>query len=80
MHDSPFRRTGNNVSRCSSHDTLFSEASGNVPGGKAIIRKRFRYVCFTGQGMRVESTAFGAVMHGLEAELMRRNPCELVDK
>lgn len=60
------------------HDTLIGNVIRDVPGGEAVIRKYFGNGCFTCPGMNMESIAFGAMMHGLEAEPILRDLRALV--
>jgi hybrid cluster-associated redox disulfide protein len=40
------------------------------PGALKVIEKHFGSGCFTCPGMRMESLSFGAMMHGLDVDVV----------
>ncbi|MBI2865210.1 MAG: DUF1858 domain-containing protein [Chloroflexi bacterium] len=40
------------------------------PGAEEVIKKYFGTGCFTCPGMKMESISFGAMMHGIDPELV----------
>lgn len=42
------------------------------PEARTVIEKYFGMGCFTCPGMKMESIAFGATMHGVDPEVMVR--------
>lgn len=51
-------------------DMNIGEAIKLHPGAEKIIEKHFGGGCFTCPGIRMESIAFGAMMHGLDTEVI----------
>ncbi|MBI4294781.1 MAG: DUF1858 domain-containing protein [Chloroflexi bacterium] len=50
-----------------SKDMLIGDVVQAHPGAEKVIAKYFGNGCFTCPGIRMESIAFGAMMHGLDA-------------
>lgn len=51
-------------------DTLIGDLIGTYPWAEAVIEKHFGRGCFTCPGMKMESIAFGAMMHNLDAKVV----------
>ncbi|HJW88403.1 MAG TPA: DUF1858 domain-containing protein [Dehalococcoidia bacterium] len=49
-------------------DMNIGEIVKSSPGAEKVIAKYFGTGCFTCPGMKMESVAFGAMMHGLDPE------------
>ena len=49
-------------------DMNIGEVISAHPGAEKIIEKYFGQGCFTCPGIRIESIAFGATMHGIDAD------------
>lgn len=47
-------------------DSVIGDVIKEVPGAEKVIEKYFGNGCFTCPGIRVESIAFGAMMHNLD--------------
>jgi hybrid cluster-associated redox disulfide protein len=47
-------------------DTVIGDVIKNSPSGTKVIEKYFGNGCFTCPGMKVESIAFGAMMHNVD--------------
>jgi len=47
-------------------DTVIGDVIKEVPGAEKVIEKYFGNGCFTCPGIKVESIAFGAMMHNLD--------------
>lgn len=47
------------------------------PQAEKVIEKHFGQGCFTCPGMRMESISFGAMMHGIDPEVIVRELNEL---
>ena len=48
------------------------------PRTRVVIEKYFGNGCFTCSGFRMESISFGAMMHGMDAEVVVRDLNEIV--
>ena len=48
-------------------DMNIGEVLSGHPGAEKVIEKYFGQGCFTCPGIRMESIAFGAMMHGADA-------------
>ncbi|MDP2727942.1 MAG: DUF1858 domain-containing protein [Dehalococcoidia bacterium] len=57
-------------------ETLIGDIIKTYPWAEPIIAKHFGRGCFTCPGMKVESIAFGAMMHGLDPEIVLRELLE----
>ena len=51
-------------------EMLISDAVAAHPLARAVIEKHFGGACFTCPGIKMESIAFGAMMHGLDATII----------
>ncbi len=49
-------------------DTIIGHVINDIPGGRTVIEKYFGNGCFTCAGINVESIAFGATMHNMDAD------------
>jgi hybrid cluster-associated redox disulfide protein len=49
-------------------DSVIGEVIKEVPGADKVIEKYFGKGCFTCPGIRVESIAFGSMMHNMDPE------------
>jgi hybrid cluster-associated redox disulfide protein len=49
-------------------DSLIGEVIAASPKAKSIIEKHFGGGCFTCPGIKVETIAFGAMMHNMDPE------------
>ena len=58
-------------------DMNIAEVISAHPGAEKIIEKYFGNGCFTCPGMKVESISFGAMMHGLDTEVIVKELNEL---
>lgn len=53
-------------------EAVIGEILEQKPEARQVIEKYFGIGCFTCPGMKMESLAFGAMMHGVDAEVMVR--------
>lgn len=53
------------------------EVISKHPGAEKVIEKYFGQGCFTCPGIKMESIAFGAMMHGVDAEVIVKELNEL---
>lgn len=60
-------------------DTIIGEAMKVKPQAEKVIEKYFGSGCFTCPGIKMESIAFGAMMHGKDPELLVKEINELPD-
>lgn len=60
-------------------DAIIGEIIQNYPGAEKIIEKYFGNGCFTCPGMKVESIAFGATMHGIDPDPIVRELNALIN-
>ena len=51
-------------------DTVIGDVLELHPGAVKVIEKYFGSGCFTCPGIKMESIAFGATMHGLDPEVI----------
>ncbi len=49
-------------------DSIIGEVIKTVPGADKVIEKFFGNGCFTCPGINMETIAFGAAMHNVDAE------------
>ncbi len=61
-------------------DTVIGEVINMSPEAKKIIEKYFGNGCFTCPGIKVESLAFGAMMHNVDPEKIVAELNALEDK
>lgn len=57
-------------------ETLIGDVIQNYAWAEPIIRKYFGQGCFTCPGMKMESLAFGAMMHGSDPDAIVRELLE----
>lgn len=58
-------------------DSVIGNVIKEVPGAEKVIEKYFGKGCFTCPGIRVESIAFGSMMHNLDPDKVVREINEL---
>jgi hybrid cluster-associated redox disulfide protein len=58
-------------------DMIIGEVISMHPGAEKVIEKYFGQGCFTCPGIRMESIAFGAMMHGIDPEAIIKELNEL---
>ena len=58
-------------------DMNIGEVVSSHPGAEKIIEKYFGGGCFTCPGMKMETLAFGSMMHGIDAEAVVKELNEL---
>jgi hybrid cluster-associated redox disulfide protein len=58
-------------------DMIIGEVLQAHPEAEKVIEKYFGAGCFTCPGMRMESLSFGAMMHGIDPEVVVRELNEL---
>ncbi len=61
-------------------DTVIGDVLKQKPGATKVIEKYFGNGCFTCPGMKVESIAFGAMMHNVDPEKIVKEINELEDE
>ncbi|MCL4459345.1 MAG: DUF1858 domain-containing protein [Chloroflexi bacterium] len=58
-------------------DMIIGDVLKAHPGAEKVIEKYFGSGCFTCPGMRMESISFGAMMHGLDPDIIVKELNEL---
>ena len=58
-------------------DMNIGEVVSSQPGAEKVIEKYFGSGCFTCPGMKMETIAFGAMMHGIDPEAVVKELNEL---
>ncbi|MBI2857297.1 MAG: DUF1858 domain-containing protein [Chloroflexi bacterium] len=58
-------------------DMIIGDVIDAHPEAIKVIEKHFGSSCFTCPGMRMETIAFGAMMHGLDPEVVIKDLNEL---
>jgi hybrid cluster-associated redox disulfide protein len=58
-------------------DMIIGDVIEAHPGALEVIGKHFGQGCFTCPGMKMESLSFGAMMHGLDPEVLVKELNEL---
>ena len=58
-------------------DMNIGEVISTHPGAEKVIEKYFGGGCFTCPGIKMESIAFGAMMHGIDLEAIIKELNEL---
>ncbi|MBI2877649.1 MAG: DUF1858 domain-containing protein [Candidatus Tectomicrobia bacterium] len=61
-------------------DAIIGDVIQNYPGSEKIIEKYFGNGCFTCPGMKLESIAFGATMHGIDPDPIIQELNALIEK
>lgn len=59
-------------------ETIIGEAIRIFPAAEVIIEKHFGAGCFSCPGIKSETIAFGAAMHGLDPDLVVKEINDLV--
>ncbi len=49
-------------------DTVIGDVLKEIPQAERVIERYFGQGCFTCPGIKMESIAFGAMMHGIDPE------------
>ncbi len=58
-------------------DMVIGDVLSAHPGATKVIEKYFGGGCFTCPGMKMEAISFGAMMHGIDADVMVKELNEL---
>ncbi|MEW6034527.1 MAG: DUF1858 domain-containing protein [Chloroflexota bacterium] len=58
-------------------DMIIGDVLKMHPGAVKVIEKHFGSGCFTCPGMKMESISFGAMMHGMDPEVIVKELNEL---
>ncbi|HEY4687584.1 MAG TPA: DUF1858 domain-containing protein [Candidatus Subteraquimicrobiales bacterium] len=60
-------------------DTVIGDLLEAYPAADKVIEKHFGRGCFTCPGIKMESLSFGAMMHGLDVEIILKEVNELIN-
>lgn len=58
----------NNINQIVTKDSIVGEVIKSKPGAEKIIEKYFGSGCFTCPGIKMETLAFGCMMHGKDLD------------